>query len=144
MAVAIESACPVDDESILRLVADTGLPLEGLREHLTTAVVARDAGRIVGTAALELYGDGALLRSVAVAPDQRGHGLGQAVTRAAIGLAAERGAPAIYLLTDTAESFFPRLGFERITRAEVPAGVHTSIEFRSVCPASATVMRKLL
>jgi amino-acid N-acetyltransferase len=144
MTISIERACPVDDESILRLVGETGLPLDGLRDHLTTAVVARDAGRIVGTAALELYADGALLRSVAVAAGERGRGLGQALTRAAIALAAARGAPAVYLLTQTAESFFPKLGFERIVRAEVPDGVQTSSEFRSVCPANAIVMRTLL
>lgn len=57
---------------------------------------------------------------------------------------AELHAPAVYLLTTTADRYFPRFGFERIARADVPASVQTSIEFTSACPTSATVMRKQL
>lgn len=106
--------------------------------------MARDNGTIAGTAALELYTDGALLRSVAVAPERQGQGLGRELTKAAIRLAEQRHAPAVYLLTTTADRFFPEFGFQRIERAEVPASVQTSIEFTSACPSSATVMRKRL
>ena len=142
MSPAIEPAQRTDADDILELVVQSGLPPDGLRDHLATTLVAREGGRIVGTAALELYPDGALLRSVAIAPHRRGQGLGHKLTDAAIHLAHHRGAPAVYLLTTTAEEFFPRFGFERITRADVPASVHTSIEFTSACPSSAAVMRK--
>lgn len=144
MAVTIESAQAVDADATLALVAQNGLPPGGLREHLSTTLVAKDSGRIVGSAALELYADGALLRSVAVAPDRQGQGLGHDLTRAALHLAEERRAPAVYLLTTTAERFFPKFGFERIERADVPPGVQTSIEFTSACPSTATAMRKSL
>jgi N-acetylglutamate synthase-like GNAT family acetyltransferase len=49
--------------------------------------------------------------------------------------------PAVYLLTTTAESYFPRFGFVTVPRAAVPEGVRTSIEFRSACPSTATAMR---
>ena len=52
--------------------------------------------------------------------------------------------PAVYLLTTTADGFFPRFGFSRITRDDVPDSVKGSVEFRSACPASAVVMRKVL
>lgn len=143
--LVIEPARPIDAEDVLRLVAERGLPVDGLREHLATTVVARDdTGQIVGSAALELYAGGALLRSVAVASPRQGHGLGHALTDAAIRLARDCGAPALYLLTTTAEGFFPKFGFERITRADVPSTVQTSVEFISACPSSATVMRKAL
>jgi len=106
--------------------------------------VARENGQIIGSAALELYPDGALLRSVAVAPEAQGKGLGQELTAAAIRLADTLNAPALYLLTTTAEQFFPKFGFERIARADVPATVQASVEFTSACPTSATVMRKTL
>ena len=144
MAIQIEPARAADVDSILQVILQNGLPVDGLREHLTTTFVAREADRIVGTAALELYPDGALLRSVAVAPERRGHGLGRELTLAAIHLAQARGAPAMYLLTTTAERFFPKFGFERIARADVPSAVQTSIEFTSACPSTAAVMRKLL
>ena len=130
--------------SILQLLRDCGLPTDGLVDHLHTALVARDGAAILGCAAVELYADGALLRSVAVAPAARGRGVGGRLTGAAIALARSSGAPAVYLLTTTAEAYFPRFGFERTTRERVPIGVQQSIEFRSACPASAIVMRKTL
>lgn len=129
-------------DEVFRLLEASHLPVDGLREHLATTLVAREGGRVVGSAALEAYPDGALLRSVAVAAGRQGQGLGHELTLAAIRLAADIHAPAIYLLTTTAEQFFPKFGFERIQRTEVPAGVQTSVEFTSACPASATVMRK--
>ena len=142
MPKPIERARPEDRDEIFRLLVENGLPLDGLDDHLSTALIARDAGHIVGSAALEVYEDGALLRSVAVADERRGRGLGQDLTWRAISLAQELGVPAIYLLTTTAERFFPKFGFETIPRTEVPAGVQRSIEFTSACPAGATVMRK--
>jgi amino-acid N-acetyltransferase len=50
----------------------------------------------------------------------------------------------VFLLTTTAERFFPKFGFEQIARDEVPASVKASVEFRSACCASAIVMRKQL
>ena len=113
-------------------------------DHLRTMLVAREGGHVVGSAALEMYADGALLRSVVVAPGRQRQGLGRQLTGAAIRLAIEREAPAIYLLTTTAAGYFPKFGFERITRADVPAGVRTSVEFTSACPSSALVLKKRL
>jgi amino-acid N-acetyltransferase len=140
----VQPARPEDFEAIARLLGDHELPLDGLREHLATTLVARDAGALVGSAALEVYEDGALLRSVAVAPGRRHSGLGQTLVNASIDLARTRGIPALYLLTTTAERYFPRFGFERIDRGDVPAGVQRSVEFTSACPSSAIVMRKIL
>jgi amino-acid N-acetyltransferase len=47
-------------------------------------------------------------------------------------------------LTTTAERYFPKFGFERIERNDVPASVQASVEFTSACPSSAIVMRKPL
>jgi amino-acid N-acetyltransferase len=91
-----------------------------------------------------LYEDGVLMRSVAVAPALQGQGLGHRLTNAALELARDLEAPHAYLLTTTAEEFFPKFGFERVDRTDVPASVQTSIEFRSACPSSAIVMRKAL
>src|SRR5512140_2443174 len=123
MTRQIERAGAGDRQDMLRLVTQNNLPLAGLDQHLVPALVAREDGRIVGCAALEVYPDGALLRSVAVAPELQGRGAGQDLTTAAIELAETEGVPAVYLLTTTAEGFFPRFGFERVTRGDVPPGV---------------------
>jgi amino-acid N-acetyltransferase len=142
MNVHITPASEADGPSILQLLRDSGLPIDGVLDHLRSALVARDDAAVAGCAALELYADGALLRSVAVSPAARGRGVGRQLTEAAVALARSFEVPAVYLLTTTAESYFPRFGFVRTMRELVPAGVQQSIEFRSACPASAIVMRK--
>ena len=144
MKTRIETARPDDADDVVRLLEQNSLPPEGLRDHVATTLVAREAGSIVGSAALEVYPEGALLRSVAVAPGRQGQGLGHALTEAALRLAADLNVPAVYLLTTTAEGYFPQFGFEPIARADVPASVQTSVEFTWACPSSAIVMRRTL
>jgi amino-acid N-acetyltransferase len=140
----IEPATERDLPAIHALLEQVHLPLAGVDEHVATMLVARESERIVGSAALELYADGALLRSVAVEPQRQGTTLGHQLTEAALRLAASRAVPTVFLLTTTAERFFPKFGFEAITREEVPPSVRESVEFRTACPASAVVMRKQL
>lgn len=140
MTITIGGALPGDFPAIRDLLAASGLPEAGLADHLATALVGREAERVVGSAALELYGPDALLRSVAVDAALRGRGLGERLTRAALDLARRNGARSVYLLTETAGSFFKRLGFRPVARADVPARVQGSVEFTSACPVSALVM----
>jgi amino-acid N-acetyltransferase len=144
MDTTIEKARPEDADAILRLLDRNKLPLDGLREHLDTTIVARQNGDVIGAAAFEVYPDGALMRSVAVAPGLQGRGIGRQLTDVVLQMARDIRAPHAYLLTTTAERYFSKFGFERIERMDVPATVQTSIEFRSACPSSATVMRKPL
>ena len=140
----IASATPHDLPEIRALLERLRLPLAGVDEHLPTILVVKEAEEIIGTAALVMYADGALLRSVAVEPRQQGKRLGHQLTDAALQLAATQGAHAVFLLTTTAERFFPKFGFEPVTRDQVPPSVRASVEFQSACPASAIVMRKQL
>ncbi|HEX2454227.1 MAG TPA: arsenic resistance N-acetyltransferase ArsN2 [Vicinamibacterales bacterium] len=144
MRMNIEQATVDDGPAILQLLANSGLPIDGVLDHMHTAIVARDEGRVAGCAALEVYADGALLRSVAVDAAARGGGVGTQLTTAALNLATRLSMPAVYLMTTTAEGFFPRFGFQRIDRQQVPASVQTSVEFRSACPSTAIVMRRAL
>jgi hypothetical protein len=58
----IESATVRDLPEIRALLERMHLPLAGVDEDLPAVLVARDGGQIVGTAALELYANGALPR----------------------------------------------------------------------------------
>ena len=142
--IRIEPATAADAAAVLALLEQADLPTDDVMSHLGSAVVARHHGRVVGTAAIEVYADGGLLRSVAVDQEYRSLGLGTRLMDAAIDVAQRRRLPALYLLTTTADGFFPRFGFERIGRDDVPASVQASIEFRGACPASATTMLKRL
>lgn len=139
---AISPARASDLPEVLALLSAAGLPTAGVAEHFPARfLVARDAGALAGVAAVERHGAAGLLRSVAVRPDRRGTGLGRDLTRAAVGLARAEGLAELYLLTTTAEGFFPRLGFERVPRAALPAELEASEELRGACPAGAIAMR---
>lgn len=144
MAISIMPAQASDLDAVLELLASNRLPEAGLADHLATALVARDGDQVVGCAAIEPYDGAGLLRSVAVAQQQRGMGLGVRLTEAAIGLARDRGIRALYLLTETAAGFFPRFGFRPVPRDEVAPAVRQSIEFTRACPASARAFVKEL
>src|SRR5439155_10392486 len=129
-----------DLPAIERLLTKSQLPLAGVAEALEGFVVAESDGAIVGTAALEFCRDNALLRSVAVAPEWRSRGLGRALVTRVIADAEAQGIRALYLLTTTAEHYFPSFGFHQIARDQVPAEVRATEEFQSACPASAIAM----
>lgn len=143
-APEVRPAVPADLPAVERLLAASGLPLDGVREAFPTFVVAEHGGGLVGVAGLEVCCDNALLRSVAVDPAWRSHGVGRALVSRAIGEAEARGIRALYLLTTTAEHYFPSFGFRPIARDAVPDDVRGTAEFRTACPASATVMERPL
>lgn len=139
-AVELRAARPADLPGIEELLTASQLPLAGVAENLNGFVVAESDGAIVGSAALEVCRDNALLRSVAVAPEWRSRGLGRALVTRVVADGEARGLRALYLLTTTAEHYFPSFGFQPITRDAVPAEVQGTEEFQGACPASAVVM----
>ena len=140
--MVIQLAEQQDLPAVRRLLETQHLLLDGIDDHVSTMVVAKRGDDVVGAAAVELYADGALLRSVVVDPVVQGQGLGHRLSDAAVDIAKDRGTRTVFLLTTTAATFFPKLGFEPIARDTVPASVQASIEFQSTCCASAVVMRK--
>jgi N-acetylglutamate synthase-like GNAT family acetyltransferase len=139
-APRVRAAAPTDLGAVEGLLKASDLPLDGVRDALATFVVAESGTDIVGVAGLEVCCNNALLRSVAVRPEWRSHGIGRALVTRVISDAESRGIHALYLLTTTADRYFPAFGFRTITRDEVPADVRETAEFREACPASATVM----
>ena len=142
---AIGPVRPDDLPAIRRLLSDANLPVDGVDALIDNFVVARPAAQPasppLGAGAVEDCGHAGLLRSVIVHPDARGLGIGHVLTNALIRAAGERGLEALYLLTETAESFFERAGFEAIAREDAPESIRGTDEFRSLCPESAVLMR---
>lgn len=137
----ISTAAAADLPAIINLLQQAKLPPDGIEVLGSTTLVARANGAIVGCAALELYTTAALLRSVAVDASQRGQGLGQRLTGAALDLARALGVRTVYLITETAGGFFPRFGFAATDRSLVDAAVKQSVQFTKLCPDSALVMQ---
>jgi N-acetylglutamate synthase-like GNAT family acetyltransferase len=103
-------------------------------------VVAESEGRVAGVAGLELHGADALLRSVAVSRESRGRRLASRLCAEVERRAPALGARRIFLLTETAERFFARRGYQRLERAKAPAGIAASREFAALCPDTAVLM----
>ena len=138
--VAIRSARAADLPAIEHLLDQAGLPRAGVAGHVEDFRIAVTAGGVVATAAIERYPPYGLLRSVAVDPGQRGRGLGALLTARAIERARTGGLAALYLLTTTADAWFPRFGFRRVDRAALPEALGASEELRGACPETAVCM----
>jgi len=140
---ALRVAALQDEPEVAALLREAHLPLNGMAAALPCFVVAEDDGHIVGVAGVEacgVAGEHALLRSVAVAPSWQSRGLGRALVTRTIAEAESRGVKALYLLTTTAEGYFPSFGFSVAPREHVPDDVKATGEYCHACPASATVM----
>ncbi|HEU4363960.1 MAG TPA: arsenic resistance N-acetyltransferase ArsN2 [Candidatus Krumholzibacteria bacterium] len=140
----VAPAAPEDLKEIAGLLGANGLSAEGLERFLGTTLVSRSRGEIIGCAALEVYGDAALLRSVAVDVGWQARGLGAELVAKAIRLAQARGVREMFLLTMTAADYFARHGFAPCARDDAPDAMKRSIEFTTLCPTGATAMRRAI
>ncbi len=140
----IRKARKSDLSAVEHLLAASKLPLDGVRDHFDYFIVAEDGDVIEGAVGLEKYDSVALLRSAVVAPASRGSGIGRQLVEEVVKLAEADGIDELYLLTTTAEKYFPRFGFSATTRAAVPEKLKSSAEFQGACPDTAVVMRRRL
>lgn len=129
-----------DFPAIEALLSSEGLPLDGAAQAFELGFVARDDYELVGAAAAEVYGSDALLRSVVVADRRRGAGLAARLVSEVEALARSGGVRDVYLLTETAAEYFPRLGYVVIDREAVPRSVTGSVEFTGACGTTAVAM----
>jgi amino-acid N-acetyltransferase len=133
------------ESAVKRLLSDAELPTADLSPgHMEHFFGCGAPEHVRGVIGLELYGPVALLRSLAVESSVRGRGVGKRLVAHAEDYARECGVGAIFLLTTTAESFFRRLGYERIARDTVPEAIKKTREYAGICPASSAVMSKRL
>jgi amino-acid N-acetyltransferase len=140
----LRPAEPGDASGIRALLESNGLPTSDLASARPEFVVAYEGENLKGAGALERFGTTALLRSVVVAADRRGAGVGQSIVRELERRARAAGVKELVLLTQTAASFFQRQSYRVVERSSVARAVQMSEEFRSLCPASATCMAKTL
>ena len=139
----IRNAKESDLSAVERLLSASDLPLDGVRDNFSDFIVAEEDDGIAGAIGLERFGSVALLRSAVVAPEYRGTGIGRQLVEELLERADEEGIDELYLLTTTAENYFPRFGFTRTTRSAVPDAAKKSAEFRGACPDTAVVMSRI-
>ncbi|MDJ1470459.1 arsenic resistance N-acetyltransferase ArsN2 [Cytophagaceae bacterium NT2B1] len=131
-----------DLENITQLLTDAHLPISDLPSglpHFFKAIPDK-GGQIAGIVGLELYGPYALLRSLVVDSSFTNKKIGYQLVQHAQKYASEQGVKELYLITNTAEGYFERLGYNRVERNVVPKEIQETQQFQGVCPSSATVM----
>lgn len=126
-APAVRAAKPADAAALHDLIqyySDRGIllprTLDDLRKTIGHFRVISSNGRILACATLRPYtAEAAELRSLAVAPDLHGSGLGRRIVEAVLAEARTRRFEMVFAFTYAVE-FFTRLGFAPIDRSLVP------------------------
>jgi amino-acid N-acetyltransferase len=127
----LRAARVCDAQAICDLVnyyAERGLmlhrSLEDIYDALREFIVASDAdGKFIGCVAVDVFwSDLAEIKSLAVAPEARGSGVGRQLVAAAIEDARKLGVEKLFALTYE-KDFFARMGFEVVDRRTLPEKV---------------------
>jgi amino-acid N-acetyltransferase len=133
-------ATPEDLKDLLDLLETAKLPTAGVKDHIHNFMLEFGNNTLLGCAGLEIYQQVGLLRSVAVNPIKHSNGVGSKLVKSILEHAKAQQLSNIFLLTETAENYFPRFGFNPVSRAEIPENLQASEELRGACPDSAVVM----
>ncbi len=95
----------------------------------------------VGFFGYELFDNLALFRSMVVVAEARKKGYGTLIWQLAKNKLVAEGIKEVYLLTNTAASFFSKQGFTEVARASAPVAISDTTEFKEFCPADSVFMK---
>ena len=140
---AIRPAQRADMAPVRALLASVGLAQEPARdEQQSSFFVLRNERGTVGTVALDVFGDDAVLRALAVDAECRGAGYGWMLADMAVSQARWRGIRRIYLLTESASDFFAaKFGFRVVDRSTLSRQVADSETFTHPAGGKQVAMR---
>lgn len=128
-------------EQAINLLKINNLPTEDIDANVELFGIFEDE-KLIATAGLEKYESIGLLRSVSTMLEVRGKGFGKIITAETENYALQNGISEMYLLTTTAKDFFAKDGYALVNREGVPEEIKQTKQFSSVCPSSATIMKK--
>ena len=140
---AVVPARPSDMEKIRSLLDELDLDSAdiGPDDHINYVVLENEDG-FVGCIGLEIFGEEAVLRGLAVKPGSRGVGYGWMLADTVIAMARFRGVRRIYLVTREASDFFAeKHGFHIVEPSTVSAEIAASNTFKSERSGGSTAMR---
>ncbi|NKB72568.1 MAG: GNAT family N-acetyltransferase [Candidatus Latescibacteria bacterium] len=142
--IAIGTARADEAGAIRHLLQQVDLPLDELDRHLPRFLVARHREAVRGCVGLEIYGDWCIVRSLAVAPDHQGQGLGTQLLKAALDQARQHGSRHAVTLTNTAADLAARFGFAAVARDTINPAVQGSWSFAAdACQQAACMHLRL-
>jgi amino-acid N-acetyltransferase len=129
-------------ESTFALLRESKLDPSDLKQDHIRLFQFQEEEQVFGIGGLEVFGNLALLRSVAVKPDVRGKGIGKELVAQIEQVAKHSGIKALYLLTNTAPDFFKSIGYQQIHREDFAEPLKQTSQFSGLCPVSAICMKK--
>jgi UDP-N-acetylmuramate: L-alanyl-gamma-D-glutamyl-meso-diaminopimelate ligase len=131
-----------DMAAVRRVLTVTSLEEPARDEQYGSFFVLRNEDGTVGCVSLEVLGDDAMLRALAVDSNYRGAGYGWMLADMAVSQARWRGVRRIYLLTDTAGDFFAaKFGFRVVDRSTLSKQVAASETFTQPVGTHQVAMR---
>ena len=142
--IAYRKAKKTDLEAVRQFLSNFELPIAGINEQFENFFLLVDSSLLIGCAGLEFYGIYGLIRSVAIETSYQGKKFGNLLVNILETYAKEKNISELYLLTETAEYFFTKLGYEQVERILVPPEIQGCLEYSSACKDSALVMKKIL
>jgi amino-acid N-acetyltransferase len=141
--VEFRPATAADAGALQTFLSAAGMPAEAdpAREEFLLAV---DGDAIRGSAALQVKRGDALLCALAVAPEARGKGLGDALLGRILAHARAIHVDTVWVLAADAEPWFAKRGFVPVDRAAAPPAIAASARFKASAAAGARCMRRPL
>src|SRR5262245_19797405 len=89
-----------------RLLKASNLGYEDIETHIHNFILIKNQEEVIGCVGLEVYGETALLRSLAVDEKYRHQGMGRILTKEILQYALSKQIKKVFLLTLTKEGFF--------------------------------------
>ncbi|MEQ9264491.1 MAG: arsenic resistance N-acetyltransferase ArsN2 [Balneolaceae bacterium] len=141
MSLQINVASEEDLGSIIRLLSEYDLPTQDIGDSDIEFYVVKKGRDLVACVGLEIIEDTALLRSLAIEKESAHQGIGTQLVKFILDESSVKQLKSIFLLTETAASFFTKLGFKTIERNSAPEAMQRSTEFSELCAETAVCMK---
>ncbi len=126
--------------SAINILKRNNLSYSDLMDSKIYMLGAFKGNELIGICGLEIYGNTGLFRSLVVAENYRTTGIGKRLHQSILAQSLVHGLNQLYLLTTSAETYFEKLGWEKVKRDEVQEDVKKSAEFSELCPDTAICM----
>lgn len=129
-----------DREKVISLLDENSLPVDDIDLSIQKFIIAVYNSRVIGSIGIEIYGENALLRSLAVQKNFRGKKIAHDILNHLLEFARQSKVGHLHLLTTTAKGYFQKHGFIEGKRDSAPLTIQSSKEFSFLCPTSSTYM----
>ena len=131
-------------KEVITLLEDNNLPSSDIKDlNFESFFGLYIDDTLEGIVGLEVYGELALLRSLAV-NSKKSSGIGSILLENIDSFSKSKNINTLYLLTTTADKYFLKKGYSIIDKKEAPQIIQNTKEFNSICPDSSIFMKKEL